>query len=90
MDALTPKPANDRRADPIPGRAPVFVPVPAGERFGRVLATRAVDGFVLRESAYPPALRMPAVYHPDPYFCLVVRGAVHERAGREARRYDDG
>ncbi|MEP7028110.1 MAG: AraC family transcriptional regulator [Candidatus Eisenbacteria bacterium] len=72
-----------------PGRAE-FLPGSAGERFGAVLATRAVDGFVLRRSQYSGDLRMPVHCHGEPYFAFVARGGVEERGKRGAHWFGAG
>jgi AraC family transcriptional regulator len=62
----------------------------AGETFGRVLATRRVGGFVLRESRYRPGLRMPLHTHPHAYLSFVVVGGLNECDSRGDHRYGPG
>src|SRR5262245_46846791 len=70
-------------------QAPLFIDS-AGETFGRVLATRSVDGFVLRESRYRPGTRMPLHSHPHAYLSLVVAGGLNERDSAGDRVYGPG
>jgi AraC-like DNA-binding protein/quercetin dioxygenase-like cupin family protein len=69
--------------------APLFIDS-AGETFGRILATRNVDGFVIRESRYRPGLHMPLHSHPHAYLSYVVAGELDECDSRGDRRYGPG
>lgn len=68
---------------------PLFIDS-AGQTFGRVLATRSVDGFVFRESRYRPGLHMPLHTHPHAYLSFVVAGGLSESDSRGDRRYGPG
>jgi hypothetical protein len=59
---------------------PEFIPGSAGERFGSMLETRIVGGFLLRESRFGASLTMHEHCHPEPYFAYVVAGGMQERA----------
>ena len=62
----------------------------AGEAFGRVLATRRVDGFLFRKSRYRRGLRMPVHSHPLPYLSFVVAGGMDESDPGGTRHYPPG
>ncbi len=68
----------------------LFVPVPAGERFGTVERTRTAGDFVLRRSRYPGETRIPAHHHREAYFCLVLAGSLLEERSRERTRFEAG
>ncbi|HKQ57104.1 MAG TPA: AraC family transcriptional regulator [Candidatus Eisenbacteria bacterium] len=61
---------------------PLYIPGSAGAYFGHVLRTRRAGRFLLRESRYVPALRMPTHYHPRAYFSYIVDGSMRERDPR--------
>jgi len=62
----------------------------AGEIFGRVLATRRVDGFEFRESRYRHGLRLPVHCHPHAYLTFVIAGGLDESDSGGDRRYGPG
>jgi AraC family transcriptional regulator len=70
-------------------KPPLFIDS-AGETFGRVLATRTVEGFVFRKSRYRRGLRMPLHCHPHAYLSFVVAGGLDEHDSGGARRYGPG
>jgi AraC family transcriptional regulator len=69
---------------------PLFIPGSAGEQFGQVLRTRHAGQFLLRESRYRAALRMPMHFHPRAYLSFVVRGSLREHTGRQDHQYETG
>src|SRR5690349_22431180 len=75
------------------GGSPVKTPLLinyAGETFGRVLATRRVDGFEFRESRYRHGLRLPVHCHPHAYLTFVIAGGIDESDSGGQRRYGPG
>ena len=62
----------------------------AGERFGTVISTRRAGEFLLRESRYDAAIRMPTHHHPRAYFCFVFRGGLRERRAHHDFDFDAG
>lgn len=52
-----------------------------GRFFGAVEGRHATGPFVLVETSHAPGERIPVHRHDRPYFCFVVRGGYHERAG---------
>jgi AraC family transcriptional regulator len=49
-----------------------------GRYFGNTLKTRTVCGLSLRESQYPPRLKLSSHFHECAYFCFVLRGCYEE------------
>jgi AraC family transcriptional regulator len=64
----------------------VLIQSSAGEHFGTVVRARRAGEFLLRESRYDAAIRMPTHHHPRAYFCFVHRGGLRER--RADRDFD--
>jgi AraC family transcriptional regulator len=62
----------------------------AGERFGTVLATRRVGGFLLRRSIYRPDLATPTHQHDAPYLSFLIQGSQCEHGSRGERVYQAG
>jgi AraC family transcriptional regulator len=73
----------------MPMNAIADVPL-AGERIGRLLRTRRIDGFVMRESRYPAGVHAPPHRHPDAYWCCVLGGWLDEWGGAGTQRYTSG
>lgn len=62
----------------------------AGERFGRVLATRRTGRFLLRRSTYRPDLKTPAHQHDAPYLSFLVHGSLREHGSRGECDFEAG
>jgi AraC family transcriptional regulator len=61
-----------------------------GESFGSVVRLREAGPFLLRESRYASALRLPPVEHERPYFSYLVGGGFRERNARGEHAYRAG
>jgi AraC-like DNA-binding protein len=68
----------------------MLIPVSAGERFGTVIRARQAGDFLLRESRYDAAVRMPTHHHPQAYFCFVFRGGLLEQRDGAEFRFEPG
>src|SRR5579872_4486078 len=56
-----------------------------GSFYGTPQKSRAVEGLVMTEHAYPPHLRIPRHAHECAYFCLVLQGSYTETYGQRNR-----
>jgi AraC family transcriptional regulator len=63
-------------------------PLQVGAFFGRNRVSYSQSGFVLSDTEYQPALKVPVHFHELAYFCLLLNGGYWEAYGRRRVVYD--